>query len=145
MCTSCSKSMNGYGKNKKKTMKRRRISGINQKGIGKMVTEDLLPITAGFVAGNFLPGLVLKNSPQYGNYLALGLGALLGASQKGMLAKVGLGMAVKGASGVVADLMDGSGSVQGLGLLPPGVPSVRISGYGDSAMMDEQIDAVKVQ
>ena len=108
-----------------------------------MVTEDLLPITAGFVAGNFLPGLVLKNSPQYGNYLALGLGALLGASQKGMLAKVGLGMAVKGASGVVADLMDGSG-VSGMGLLPPGVPSVRISGYGDP-MMDETVESVKVQ
>lgn len=108
-----------------------------------MVTEDLLPITAGYVAGNFLPGLVLKNNPQYANYLALGLGAVLG-TQKGMLAKLGLGMAVKGASGVVADLMDGSGGVQGLGLLPPGVPSVRISGYGDP-MMDETVDTVKVQ
>ena len=136
--------MNGYGKKTKKTMKRRRISGINKKGIGKMLTEDLLPITAGFVAGNFLPTLVLKNNPQYANYLALGLGAVLG-TQKGMLAKLGLGMAVKGASGVVADLMDGSGGVQGLGLLPPGVPSVRISGYGDPVMMDEQIDSVKVQ
>lgn len=143
MCTSCSK-MNGYGRKKlKKTMKRRRISGISKKGFGKMVTEDLLPITAGYVAGNFLPGLVLKNNPQYANYLALGLGAVLG-TQKGMLAKLGLGMAVKGASGVVADLMDGS-SVQGLGLLPPGVPSVRISGYGDPVLMDEQIDSVKVQ
>jgi len=28
--------------------------------------------------------------------------------------------------------------------LPPGVPSVRISGYGDP-MMEEQIDSVKVQ
>jgi hypothetical protein len=135
--------MNGYGKKKSKSMKRRRISGISKKGFGKMVTEDLLPITAGFVAGNFLPGLVLKNNPQYGNYLALGLGALLG-TQKGMVAKLGLGMAVKGASGVVADLMDGSG-VSGMGLLPPGVPSVRISGYGDPVMMDEQIDSVKVQ
>ncbi len=142
MCTSCSKSMNGYGKKTKKTMKRRRISGINKKGIGKMLTEDLLPITAGYVAGNFLPTLVLKNNPQYANYLALGLGAVLG-TQKGMLAKLGLGMAVKGASGVVADLMDGSG-VSGMGLLPPGVPSVRISGYGDP-MMDETVESVKVQ
>jgi hypothetical protein len=137
--------MNGYGKkSKKKTMKRRKISGISKKGIGQMVTQDLLPVTAGYVAGNFLPGLILKNSPQYANYLALGLGALLGASQKGMLAKVGLGMAVKGAAGVVTDLMDGS-NVNGLGLLPPGVPSVRISGYGDSAMMDETVESIKVQ
>lgn len=141
MCKSCS--MNGYGRKKsKKTMKRRRISGISKKGISKLVTEDLLPVTAGYVAGKYIPGLILKNQPQYENYLALAAGALLGATQKGMVAKLGLGMAVKGAAGVVGDLMDGS--VNGLGLLPPGVPSVRISGYGDP-VLDEPIESVKVQ
>lgn len=124
-CACQNKSING--------MKRRKsIRGFSTKGLGSIFTGQILPIGVGYLAGNYLPGLVLKNNPQYGNYLALGLGAVL-ATQKGMLSGIGIGMATKGVVGVVGDLLDG----QGVNLLPPGVPSLRISGTPDAPIVSE--------
>jgi len=84
------------------------------------------------LVGKYLPSILGKVSPsavQYSNYAAIGLGAVLGVTQKGMLATAGLGLAAGGALNVVGDLLDGQpAGANGLGLLPPGQASSWIAG-----------------
>lgn len=140
MCTTCQKKIAGMKKRKKVVRRRRRIRGLDTDSLSSMVTNDLLPTAGGYLAATYLPGIIAKAMPKsekaanYANYAALGIGAFLGISQKGMLAKVGLGLATAGTVGVVQDLMDGKddngGGTKGLGLLEYGQPSYRIAGYG---------------
>jgi hypothetical protein len=140
MCNACKNKISGMKKRKKVVRRRRRIRGLDSDSLSSMVTNDLLPTAGGYLAATYLPGIIAKAMPKsekaanYANYAALGIGAFLGISQKGMLAKVGLGMATAGTVGVVQDLMDGKdnngGGTKGLGLLEYGQPAYRIAGYG---------------
>jgi hypothetical protein len=135
MCTACKNKISGMKKRKKVVRRRRRIRGVDSASLSSMVTNDLLPTAGGYLAGTYLPGILGKASPKaapYANYAAIGIGAFLGISQKGMLSRVGLGLATSGTVGVVQDLMDGQGGTKGLGLLEYGQPSYRIAGYSPS-------------
>ena len=147
MCSACQSKMNGLKRRKKakKTMKRRRrIGGLSTKGLTNTLTGTILPVAAGIVAGYQVPNLVSKAHPEYGNYAAIALGLFL-AGQKGMVGNLGIGLAAGGAAGVVIDLVPDL-KVNGLGLLPPGVPSVRISGPSDMAYnTPEPVESIKVQ
>lgn len=123
--------MNGV--NRRKPQRRRRRGAIrgafSQKGLTNMVTQDLVPVTAGYVLGQFLPGLLAKISPaaaKYSHYISLGAGAVLGVTQKGAISRAGLGLAANGAVKLIGDLTDGMNG--GMGLLPPSSPSYRIAG-----------------
>ncbi len=133
MCNACKNKISGM-KKRKTVRRRRRIRGVDSASLSSMVTNDLLPTAGGYLAGTYLPGLLGKASPKaapYANYAAIGIGAFLGISQKGMLSRVGLGLATSGTVGVVQDLMDGQGGgTKGLGLLEYGQPAYRIAGYG---------------
>lgn len=138
MCTACQSKMNGLrkrGGKKSKTMTKRRrrsrVSGLNSKEIGGVATSLLLPGIAGAIAGTYLNKLpFLSSNPQYVNYAAVGIGLVLATSMKNPMVKAaGVGMAIGGGKAVAQDLLDG----QGVGLLPPGVPSVRLSGLSNPA------------
>ncbi len=108
-------------------MKRRSISGVSSKGIQNMVTQDLLPVAGGYVVGNMIVDKILEQvSPanaKYARWVKIGLGAFLGVSQKGMLSKVGLGVATAGVVEFAADAISG-----GIGLLPAGRPAYYVAG-----------------
>jgi hypothetical protein len=132
MCNACKNKISGM-KKRKTVRRRRRIRGVDSASLSSMVTNDLLPTAGGYLAGTYLPDILGKASPKaapYANYAAIGIGAFLGISQKGMLSRVGLGLATSGTVGVVQDLMDGQSGTKGLGLLEYGQPSYRIAGYG---------------
>lgn len=120
---------------RRKNMKKRRTSrrrasvrGLNTKDAGSLIMQGVLPGALGAILAKkaveyFLPA----QYAQYSNYAigAVGIGAAL--MVKSPLAKAaGLGAATVAGSNIVADLVDGQ-SVSGLGLLAPGVPSVRIA------------------
>lgn len=131
-----------------KRRRRSRVSGINSKDIGSVATQYVLPGVAGAIAAGFLTKLpFLSSNPQYTNYAAIVGGVVLAASSRNtMLQAAGVGMAIKGGAAVAGDLLDG----QGVGLLPPGVPSVRISGLsgagdGVPGVLREEIPGIKVR
>jgi hypothetical protein len=159
MCTACQNKMNGLksrrkGTKTKRSMKRRRrsrVSGLNSKDIGSVATKYVLPGIAGAIAASFLkklPFLDKDENKEYRNYAAIVGGLVLTASTKNpMLQAAGIGMAIKGGTAVAVDLLPES---LGIGLLPPGVPSVRISGLngpGDfvPGVLREEIPGVKIR
>ena len=119
-------------------MKRKRIAGFNSKGVQSMVTNDLLPVAGGYLLGNLLVDKILeKVSPEnakYARWVKIAGGAFLGVSQKGMLAKAGLGLATSGVVELVGD------SIAGVGLLPAGRPSYYISGPGEELAQPEGLE-----
>lgn len=108
-------------------MKRRTITGVSQKGFQSMVTNDLLPVAAGYLGGNMVVDKLLeKVSPTaapYGRWVKIALGAFLGVSQKGFTSRLGLGLATAGVTELVGDAINGN-----IGLLPAGRPSYFVSG-----------------
>lgn len=121
-------------------MKRKRIGKFSQKNLTDMVTQDLLPVTAGYVGGNMLIAQFGDRLPVPGRWLKLGLGAVLGVTQRGILSRVGLGLAAAGAVELVSDAVNGPG----MGLLPPGQPSYFLNGVpGEGAAIENPIE-VKV-
>lgn len=115
---------------KKRTMKKRRISGLNTKGIMNTVTNDLLPVAGGFVLANLLIDKFGDKLPFPARYLKLGAGIFLAGTQKGMLRGAGLGVAAAGAVEIVTD------AISGVGLLPPGGRSYYIAGTDESETPD---------
>lgn len=117
---SCQNKING--------MKRKNIGKISQKGVTQMITADLLPVVAGYVGGNMLVNQFANNLPIPGRWVKLGVGAILGVTQKGMLSRVGLGLATAGAVELVGDAIN----APGMGLLPPGQPSYFLNGVPEA-------------
>lgn len=110
-CKACQQNSIGKmaKKQKRRYSRRSRVSGLNTKGIMPALTQTVLPVSAGFFAGDFLLNQI--NNPmlsKYGSYIKLGAGLLLAASGSGMGAKLGIGLAGSGVVGVAKDLMDGS-------------------------------------
>lgn len=137
MC-SCKNKTNGIGRKKSSKMakkrkaprRRRRISGFNSKDIQGVATSAVLGGAGAVVLKMILDKALPAEYAAYTHYAQIGAGILLTAMSKNtMIQAAGLGAATVGAAAVVTDLTDG---VNGLGLLPPGVPSVRISGLGDT-------------
>lgn len=110
-------------------MKRKRIgkSGLNSKGITNMVTQDLLPVVGGYVVGDMLISKLGTNLPVAPRWIKLAGGAILGVTQKGMLSRVGLGLAASGAIELVSDAIKGPG----VGLLNPGQSPYYLAGPDD--------------
>jgi len=124
-------------------MKRRRISGVSSKGLQNTLVNDVLPVAGGYVLGNMVLDKVLeKASPdmaKYGRWLKLGLGAFLASTQKGMVSRAGLGLAVAGVAEVAAD------SVSGVNLLAPGRSSYFMSGQDTPGPIEAGNVKIKVQ
>jgi hypothetical protein len=140
MCKACQSSVNGLRKRgkKRKPMARKRrnsrVSGLNTKDVGSVAQNWVLPGIAGAVAATYLDKLpYLDKHPQYVNYAAIAGGLALAVATKNPMAiAAGIGMAISGGAAVANDLLDGQGGPKTLGLLPPGVPSLRISGTPES-------------
>lgn len=116
-------------------MKKRRISGVKGSSIQKMVTDDLLPVAGGYIGATVVDTLLGKIAPkatQYSQWAKLGLGAVLGVTQKGMLSKVGLGIAVAGVTDIAGDIL----KKDTVGLFPAGRPSYLVAGVADEATSD---------
>lgn len=86
---------------------------------------ELLPIVAGFAAGQILSKQLtfLSANPTMGNLVKIGAGLFLSGG-KGFVAGMAKGIALNGAAGVVMPVLENSG----IGLLPPGVPARYIAG-----------------
>lgn len=135
MC-GCQNKINGIGRKKSSKMakrksprRRRRISGLNSKDIQGVATSAVLGGAGAVVLKMILDKVLPAEYAAHTHYAQIGGGILLATMSKNtMLQAAGLGAATVGAAAVVTDLTDG---VAGLGLLPPGVPSVRISGLAE--------------
>lgn len=134
----CGCNTNSIGSRRKKMAKKRKVTrrrrasvrGLNTKDAGGLLMSGVLPGAVGAIVIQKIVQMVLPAQyAQYSNY-AVGLGGVLVAIMvKNPMAKAaGLGAAIVAGANVGSDLVDGQ--VAGLGLLPPGVPSVRIAdGY----------------
>lgn len=143
MCTACQNAqINGrkrkknMAKKRKTTRRRSRISGFNSKGAVATLTAGVLPGAVGAVLlQKVLSSILPAEYQQYSNYVLLAGGVLAASGMLGknaMVQSAGLGAATVAGYNVVSDLADGQ-AVTGLGLLPPGVPAVRIAGMPASA------------
>ena len=155
MCNACNK-MNGLGRKRKgqkksKTMGRKRrtsrVSGLNSKDAAAVAQTYILPGIAGAVAAKYLDKLpFIKDKPEYMNYAAIVGGVLLAVATKNpMVTAAGIGMATVGGAGVVADLMDGSSTPKGLGLLPYGERALSISGFPDGVSVPAGAPGIAVR
>lgn len=86
---------------------------------------DLLPILAGFAAGQIVSKQLtfLSANPTTGNLVKVAAG-LFFAGNKGFMGGLAKGVALNGAAGFVMPVLEQSG----LGLLPPGMPARYIAG-----------------
>lgn len=110
MC-GCNKKING--------MSKKRMNGFGSAASG------LLPILAGFVVGKIATKQLtaLSSNPQTGNLVKVGAG-LFFASKSGFMGGLFQGIALQGASELVANVIPDS-----IGLLPPGMPARYIAGF----------------
>lgn len=126
MCKQCAK-VNGK---KKMAKRRRRISGLNTKGLMATAQNDILPIAGGYFAADFISTKVTNATyVKYKRWVHLLGGAIIAGTQKGIVQKLGIGIAANGVVETVSDAMAG----RGLGLLPPGQPMYRLSGLEGGA------------
>jgi predicted phage gp36 major capsid-like protein len=136
MC-SCQNKINGMGRKKskkmakKKTSKRRysRVRGLNKNDLQTTAMAAVIGGVGAHVLGMILEKVLPAEYAQYTHYAKIAGGVAVAAMSKNkMLQAGGLGAATVGAAAVVADLTDG---VNGVNLLPPGRPSVYVSGTTD--------------
>jgi len=103
MCKNCKSSVG-----KAKRRRRSRVGALNTKGLMPALTQQVLPVAAGYFAGDFLiEKLNNATLSKYGSYAKLVGGLLLAVSGSGMASKLGIGLAGSGVVGVANDLMDG--------------------------------------
>lgn len=116
-------------KRRKAGRRRSRVSGLNKQDLTGVAIAAVIG-GVGAVAGKMVLNNLLPNQfAQHVNYAQIGGGILIAAFfNNPMVQAAGLGIATVGAANVVSDLADGQ-SVNGL--LPYGVPSVRISGLSE--------------
>jgi len=83
----------------------------------------LLPLVGGYLIGNVIEKQFLAGST-YGNIAKLAGGVLVASMSKGMVAQLGVGMALNGAVAVAQPALESAG----LGLLPPNHSSRWVAG-----------------
>lgn len=103
--------------------RRKRISGL---GDASSIAMGLLPLVGGYLLGNVIEKQFLAGST-YGNIVKLGGGIVLASMSKGMVAQLGIGMAINGAVDIAQPALESAG----LGLLPPGAPARYLAGFSD--------------
>jgi len=108
--------------------RKRKISGLGDMG---GIASGLLPIVGGYLLGNIVEKQFLSGTT-YGNIVKLGGGIALAAMSKGLVAQLGVGMAVNGAVDFVVE------NVPGINLLPPGMPARYVAGLTDGQVWDGQ-------
>jgi len=101
-------------------MRKRKISGLGDAG---SIATGLLPVLGGFLLANVVEKQFLSGTT-YGNIVKLGGGILIASMTKGMVAQLGVGMALNGAVAVAQPALKSDG----LGLLPPSMPSRWVAG-----------------
>lgn len=103
------------------------------RGFGS-TASGLLPILAGFVVGKIATKQLtaLSSNPMTGNLIKVGAG-LFFASKSGFLGGLAEGIALEGASSLIAPTLESAG----IGILPPGVPSRYLAGFDDPGTIDQ--------
>ena len=101
------------------------MRGFNAGGVVGVLTQQALPAAIGFVAADLLTKNLafLSTNPTMGNLVKVAGGAFL-ATQSGMLSGVGVGIAANGVVAFAKPVFN----LNGVGLLPPGVPSRYLAG-----------------
>jgi hypothetical protein len=110
--------------------RRKKISGLGDMG---GIASGLLPILGGYLLGNVVEKQFLSGTT-YGNIVKLGGGIALAAMSKGLVAQLGVGMALNGAVDIAQPALESAG----LGLLPPGMPARYVAGITDGQVWDGQ-------
>jgi len=114
---------------KRKPSRRRRASvrGLNSKDASGFLMQAALGALGAIVFKKVVSAVLPAEQAQYANYalVAGGVGAAL-LVKNPTIAAAGLGAATVALSNIGEDLVDGQAATNGLGLLRPGVPSVRI-------------------
>lgn len=123
-------------------MKRKRIGAFNSKGAVNTLTQQAIPAALGFLAADLLTKNLsfLSSNPTVGNAVKIGAGVLL-AGQGGMLSGLGVGMAANGVVSFAKPVFN----LNGVGLLPPGVPSRYLAGVPDPGEIDTPNPEVNVK
>lgn len=103
-----------------KMARKRKISGLGDAG---SIATGLLPVLGGYLLANVVEKQFLSGTT-YGNIVKIGGGILLASMTKGMVAQLGVGMALNGAVDIAQPALESAG----LGLLPPAMPSRWVAG-----------------
>lgn len=119
-------------------MKRRRISGASTKGLMNVLTNQILPVGAGYYLGNMLVDKFGDKLPVPGRYLKIGLGLFGALKGKGMVQAAAVGVAAAGVVELASDAISGPG----VGLYPPGTPMYRIAGSETDELNDPVTEPV---
>lgn len=120
--------------------KRRSVSGLNAKDIQGIAIDSVLPATIGFLVGQILTKQLTvfqgKNAT-IANAAKIAGGIVLASQGSGMLNNMGIGIAAEGANAIVLPMLK-KGGIARVNLLPPGEPSVYLSGIPMTAPLYSQ-------
>lgn len=113
--------------------RRKRIGAFKTSGVIDTITQQALPAALGYLAADLLTKNLsfLSSNPTIGNVVKIGAGALL-AGQGGMFGGLGVGMAANGVVSFAKPVFN----LNGVGLLPPGVPSRYLAGVPEPGEME---------
>ena len=125
--------MCGCNKINGKMGKRKRIGAFKTSGVINTITQQAVPAALGFLAADLLTKNLsfLSSNPTVGNGVKIVAGAFL-AGQGGMLGGLGVGMAANGVVSFAKPVFN----LNGMGLLPPGVPSRYLAGVPEPGEME---------
>jgi len=120
--------MNGMKKRKS------RMGALKTGGLVNIVTQEALPVALGYLAADLLTKNLsfLSSNPTVGNAVKIGAGVLLAGQGGGMMAGLGVGIAANGVVSFAKPVFN----LNGVGLLPPGMPSRYLSGIPNAEMQE---------
>lgn len=106
--------------------KRNRMGALKTGGLVNIVTQEALPVAVGYLVGDLLTKNLsfLSSNPIMGNVIKIGAGVLLAGQGGGMMAGLGVGVAANGVVNFAKPVF----KLDGMGLLPPGMPSRYLAG-----------------
>lgn len=106
--------------------KKGKMRGINAGGVVNILTQQALPAAIGFVAADLITKNLsfLSTNPTMANLVKVAGGAFLASQGGGMLSGVGVGIAANGVVAFAKPVFN----LNGVGLLPPGIPSRYLAG-----------------
>lgn len=112
--------------NKISGMKRRKISGLSD--MGSLLSDQLLPMTLGAAAGEVLDKQLtfLSANATTSELVKIGLGLGAAAFTGGFVSKMGIGLAINGATNLVLPALR-QANIAALGLYPAGTPSYGVA------------------
>lgn len=119
-------------------MKRKRIGakkGFSMDALQSTVMNDVLPGAAGYIAGEVLDKqlTIFAKRNTTASLVKVGGGLALAAFADGFLGKMGIGLAVNGATGLALPALEKAG-IASINLLPPGQRSYYITGTPGTAV-----------